>query len=308
MSEKKITAFAPATVANVACAFDVLGFALNTMGDTVTAKFSKTPGITISKVTGTPSPTDPNKNTAGVAVKYLLDSLNSTNGIDLEIHKGLPIGSGLGSSAASAVAALVAVNKLLDEPYTKEQLVKFAIQSEAIACGSAHPDNVVPSLLGGCTLIRSVDPVDIINIPVPENLECVVVTPEIELRTEDARKILNREIKLDKVVTQLGNVAGLIAGFYRNDLELVARSLSDVIIEPQRAMLIPGFEQAKQAALKNGAIGCSISGSGPTIFAFLDGSSNSQKVIDAIVEVFRVYGIIANGFASKINLNGATVL
>lgn len=313
----RITAFAPATVANVACAFDILGFALEQPGDTITASFldensdflSKASNqILIKQLDGAPTPTDPSKNTAGVAVNLLLSNLKESRKILLEIKKGLPIGSGLGSSAASAAAGLVAVNALLGNPLSKYELLPFAIESEGVACGSAHPDNVVPSLIGGCTLIRSVSPLDIIELPIPEKLICIVVTPKIELRTEDARKILTKELPLAKIVTQLGNVAGLISGFYRNDLELISRSLSDVLIEPQRALLIPGFDSVKQAALRADALGCSISGSGPTIFAFAEDSSNTDKIKQSMVAEFNSIGIDANGIVSKINALGTHII
>lgn len=317
---QSITAFAPATVANVACAFDILGFAIEETGDKVTASFiedsifNKNESIStseqqviIQQISGDKIPTDPTKNTAGSAVLELLFHLKEGRRILLEIEKGLPIGSGLGSSSASSSAALVAVNALLGSPLSKQQLLPFAINSESIACGSAHPDNVVPCIMGGCTLIRSVNPLDVIQLPVPEDLICIVVSPKIELRTEDARKILNRELPLNKIVTQLGNVAGLIAGFYRNDLELISRSLNDVLIEPQRAVLIPGFNQVKQNAIEAGALGCSISGSGPTIFAFSKRSADSLKIKERMIIGFKDVGIEASSIISKINIEGAKV-
>src|SRR3989339_1224235 len=238
----QITAYAPATVANVACGFDILGFAVEKPGDTVTVNFKKTAGVKITKIIGNKNlPLDAVKNTAGYAVIKLLEYLNEKRGIEMELHKNMPLGSGLGSSAASSVAALLAVNKILGEPLTKEELIPFAMEGERLACGAAHADNVAPALLGGFTLIRSYDPLDVIKIKTPKNLFSAVIHPHVEVSTEDARKILKKQITLKQAITQWGNTAGLIAGLLQEDLGLIARSLQDVVIEPIRSLLIPGF-------------------------------------------------------------------
>ncbi|UCE08737.1 MAG: homoserine kinase, partial [bacterium] len=262
----QIHIFAPATVANVACGFDILGFAIDNPGDEVILTKKKDPGVSISKITGDQSelPIDPEKNTAGVAVLTFLKYLKSNQGIDIELHKKMPLGSGLGSSAASAVASVFAANILLDNPLDKQQLLPFALEAEKIACGVAHADNAAPALLGGFVLIRSYDPLDVVRISTPQKLFCTIIHPQIEIRTEDARKILKKEILFKDAIIQWGNIAGLIAGLIKSDYGLIQRSMQDVIIEPVRSILIPRFQEIKNAAIGAGALGCSISGSGPS--------------------------------------------
>lgn len=305
-----IKVFAPATVANVACGFDILGFAVDAPGDEVIVKFKKSPGVVISKITGDNGklPRDPEKNTAGVAVLEFLKSIKSRQGVEIKLHKKMPLGSGLGSSAASAVAAVFAVNLLFGEPLKREQLLPFAMEGERIACGSAHADNVAPSLLGGFVLIRSYNPLDVVKIPTPKSLFCIIVHPQIEVRTEDARKILRREISLKDAISQWGNVAGLIAGLYKTDYSLIGRSLQDIIIEPVRAILIPNFEKVKNAALDAGALGCSISGSGPSIFALSNSLKTAKNIGQAMSGQFELLKIQSEIYISKINQDGPKIL
>ena len=280
-AHQEVRVFAPATVANVACGFDVLGFAINAPGDEVVARHSEKPGLRITKITGDDGklPKIPEKNTAGVAALDLLRHLGmSDRGIELEIHKKMPFGSGLGSSAASAVAGVYAVNKLIGEPLAKQQLLPFAMQGEASADGAWHADNVGPSLLGGIVFVRSNQELDIAQLPVPENLWAAVVHPDIEILTKVAREILPTNIPMVNATQQIGNLGGLICGLIQEDYAMIGRSIHDVIAEPRRQKLIPEFYNAKRAAMSNGALGFSISGAGPSVFALCEGEQIAQRV------------------------------
>lgn len=307
---RRATAFAPATVANVACGFDVLGFALSQPGDTVTAELTETGAVEIHDIQGDDGrlPRSADRNTAGVVVRSLLDHLRSPLGITLTIFKGMPLGSGMGSSAASAAAALVAANELLGGPLSRRELVPFAIEGERAACGSGHADNVAPALLGNFTLIRSYDPLDIVSLPAPEDLHCVLIHPHIEIRTEDARRVLRKQVYLKDAITQWGNTAALVAGILLKDYALIGRSLTDVIVEPERSLLIPGFNAAKSAALRAGALGCSISGSGPAMFALCEGAGPTADVAAALKGSFEAVGIESKVFVSRVNTEGARLL
>lgn len=307
---KTIKVFAPATVANVACGFDVLGFAVDAPGDVVTMKLTDKPEIKIVAISGDGGrlPLTAEKNTASVAVNAFLQHLNIQQGVEITIEKNLPLGSGMGSSAASSAAAVVAINELLNKPLTKEQLVPFAMEAERIACGAAHADNVAPAIMGGFVLIRSYAPLDLIKIPSPENLFCTVITPDIELRTEDARKVLKQEITMKDAISQWGNLAALIAGLMQNDYALIGRSLQDVVVEPMRSLLIPGFEEVKQAALESGVLGCSISGSGPSIFALADTENIAVSAGIAMQKALNNIGLSGKIYTSKVNAEGAKVI
>jgi homoserine kinase len=283
----EVKVFAPASIGNISCGFDVMGVSLGHPGDEIVARRVRQAGIKITKITGENGvlPTSPDKNTAGVAARELLNYLNSDVGIELEIHKKMPLGSGLGSSAASSVGAVVAVNRLLGDPCKTSELLSFAAEGEHVACGTAHLDNVAPSLFGGFVFIRSQQPPDIIELDCPKPLFATVVHPQIEINTEDTRKILRRDISLKKAVTQWGNVGGLVAGLLKGDYGLISRSLEDVIIEPTRSVLIPGFDDVKQAALDAGALGSGISGSGPSIFALSSSEATASSVGDAMQQV-----------------------
>lgn len=304
-----VTVFAPATVANVAAGFDILGFAVRAPGDEVTATLSGPSGVRVTRIDGDGGvlPREAEKNTAGVAALRLIEKTGSAAGVELSIRKMMPLGSGLGSSAASGVAAAVAVNELLGRPLTRRELLPFCMEAERIACGAAHADNAAPALLGGFVLVRSYDPLDVVRISAPDDLVAAVVHPHVEIRTEDARKILRTKITMKDAVTQWGNTAGLIAGLLTADYALVGRSLTDVIIEPARAILIPGFHRVKDAALDAGALGCSISGSGPSIFALCRGLDAAQKAGDVMAGVFKAMGIGCDLHVSGINRDGAVV-
>ena len=276
---ESVRMFAPATVANVSCGFDVLGFAVNEPGDEIILQKNDTGELKIDTITGDGGklPTDPSKNTATVSIQQYLKHLGLSQGFTLTLHKKMPLGSGMGSSAASSVAGVVAANKLLGEPLAESDLLPFAMEGERIACGSAHADNVAPALYGGLVLIRSYDPLDVIRIATPDDLFCTLIHPKIQIRTEDARAIMKRQIALPKAVQQWGNLAGLIAGFLQKDYALIARSMQDVIAEPVRSILIPGFNNVRQAALDSGVLGFSISGSGPSMFALSQGADIAKK-------------------------------
>lgn len=305
-----ITAFAPASVANLNCGFDSLGLALEQPGDMVSAAFNTLNTVRIVGITGDGGklPLDAAANTGGVAVIALLKALGSNQGIDLQIHKNMPLGSGLGSSAASAVAAAVAANALLGNPFSKTQLFPFVLAGEAVASGSEHGDNVFPSLLGGIVLIRSYNPIDVIQLPVPKGLHIVVVHPNVEILTKDARNILPKQIPLKDGIQQAANLAGLVAGLYSNDLGLIGRSLHDVFAEPYRAPLIPHFDKVRQAAMYGGALGFGISGSGPSMFALCDSQIRAKQITELIHKALNGKGIAFETYLSKINTEGAKVI
>lgn len=308
---KHVKAFAPATVANVACGFDIFGFAIQDPGDVVELRQVDKPGIVITDITGDEGrlPRAAEKNAVTVVMLHMLKHLGIKDfGAEVILHKNMPLGSGMGSSAASAVAGVVAMNELLGNPLSRQELLPFAMEGERIASGSAHADNVGPSLLGGFVVIRSYNPLDIFTIPVPEDLYCTLVHPDIEINTKDARYILRNEVSLKNTIAQMGNVAGLVAGLMKSDYDLISRSMVDVIIEPVRSILIPEFTEVKRAAIENGALGCSISGAGPSMFALSKGEENARKAGEAMKKTFANVGIEATLHLSAINKGGAQVL
>jgi homoserine kinase len=307
MNQLKV--FAPATIANVACGFDVLGLALNYPGDEILVTKTDDNEVVITACRNAENlPLDADKNVAGVAVTALLNKLGSNQGFEIELIKGVKPGSGIGSSAASSAAAVVAVNKLLGSPFTKNELVEFAMEGERCATGVAHADNVAPSIIGGFTLVRSYEPLDIIKIEAPPELWATVIHPQLEVKTRDARRVLKGGIDLSKAITQWGNVGGLIAGLYSEDYDLIGRSLVDVVIEPIRSILIPGFEKVKRATLDAGALGCSISGSGPSIFGLSKGEEVANRVKDVMAQVYTQYGVDFEIHVSQVNSEGAKII
>ena len=306
-----IRVFAPATVANVACGFDIFGFAVDSPGDVVELTRRDTPGVVITDIIGDEGrlPREATRNTAGISIQRYLQHIDRTDiGIDLLLTKQMPLGSGLGSSAASAVAGVFAINELLDRPLQTIDLLPFAMEGERIACGSAHADNVGPSLLGGFVVVRSYNPLDVIKLDTPAGMHATLVHPDIEVNTKDARFILKNEVSLKNTIIQMGNVAGLVAGLMKPDYDLISRSMVDVIIEPVRAILIPQFGEVKQAALDNGALGCSISGSGPSMFALCRDAETAQRVGQAMQEAFLAVGITSEVYVSEINRQGPRVI
>jgi homoserine kinase len=308
---QEVRAFAPATVANVACGYDVLGFAIDAPGDEVVVRHYDKPGLHITAITGDGGklPRAPEENTAGVAALDLLRHLGMTDrGIEMEIHKKMPFGSGLGSSAASAVAGAYAVNKLIGEPLSKLQLLPFAMAGEASADGAWHADNVAPCLLGGIVFIRSNDELDVSQLPAPDNLWAAVVHPDIEILTKVAREILPADIPIANATQQIGNLGGLLCGIIRSDYGLISRSIHDVIAEPRRQKLIPDFYKAKRAAMSAGALGFSISGAGPSVFALCEGEETARKAAEAVAAVFSNLRLENQRYVSRINPRGVHVV
>ncbi|MFT5165567.1 MAG: homoserine kinase [Saprospiraceae bacterium] len=306
-----IKVFAPASVANVAVGFDILGFALEKPGDEIIATFSNTPGLRITKITGDKGKLtyDLEKNTAGYAAMKVLEHLGeSGRGIEMEIHKKMPFGSGLGSSAASAVAGVMAINELYSRPLTKRELLPFAVLGEQIADGAYHADNVAPSLIGGMIMIRDNLTLDYHRLPVPKGIYATLVYPHIQILTKDSRDILSDQVSLQNCIHQSGNLGGLIVGLYNGDIGLIGRSLQDVIIEPQRSRLIPHFDKVKDAALSAGALGCSISGAGPSIFALSANSLIAENVGNEMQRIFSDANITSTLYISPINQEGAVLL
>ena len=306
MNEIKI--FAPGTIANLSCGFDVLGLCLETVGDEMIIRKSKQKGVRITKIVGADLPLETEKNVAGVAALAMLENLETDYGFEIEIYKKIKAGSGIGSSAASSAGAVFGINELLGRPFSNEELVAFAMQGEKLASGSAHADNVAPALLGGFTLVRSYEPLDIIKIKSPEELFATVIHPQIELKTSDARSILKKNISLKSAIIQWGNVGGLIAGLYTNDYGLIGRSLHDEIVEPLRSVLIPAFDLVKKSAMKSGALGVGISGSGPSIFALSKGQETAEKVAKAMCEVYDEVDLPYEIHVSKINDEGIKII
>jgi|Deesub1362B_J571_1020462.scaffolds.fasta_scaffold09316_2 homoserine kinase len=311
MSEKSsIRVFSPATVANVSCGFDVLGFALERPGDEIVLKRAEEPGIRITRITGDGGclPKEPEQNAAGAALQAMVRSMGYSGGLELEIHKKMPVQSGLGSSAASAAGAVFAANRLLGCPFASADLVPFAMEGERAACGTAHADNVAPALLGGFVIVRSRFPLDVVPIGAPPSLICTVFSPEIQISTAHSRRILRQRIDLQEAVEQWGNLAALIAALLREDYDLLSRSLQDRIVEPIRARLIPGFVQAKKAAVEAGALGAGISGSGPSVFALSTTLQTARAVGRVLVRSFERYQVRGTVYVSKINTRGPVIL
>jgi len=301
----KISAFAPATVANVGPGFDILGFALSGPGDEVTAEWASGPEIIISSIEGDGGklPVDPARNCVGVVAAAILKAVGCQRSVSLTLRKGLPLGSGMGSSAASSAASALAVNKLLGSPFSERELVPFAMMGEKQACGAAHADNVAPALLGGFVLITSYEPLQIVELPCPPSLFYAVINPDFPLETALSRSVLPRDISLAKTIQQTASLAGLLSGLYTNDLELIASSLVDHIAEPARLPLIRGGAEVKSAALRAGALNCSISGSGPSLFALCASAESATTVGEAMRETFRGFGIGSSLYSGPVSRN-----
>ena len=312
MTDRVVTAFAPATVSNVACGFDVLGFPMEEPGDTVSARLLPVgAGVQIDDILndGGRIPRQPEKNTASVAAQALLDALGEKRGVALTITKGLPLASGLGGSAASAAAAVVAVNALVGGNATVDQLVAAALLGEGLGKGGAHPDNIAPAICGGFVLVRHPHPPDIVRLPVPKGLTVVLVHPDIEIVTAQARALLGTTVLLSDAVQQWANLGALVDGLHRSDFDLISRSLVDSIAEPKRAPLIPGLASIKKAAMDAGALGCSISGSGPSIFALCRDRATADRVAPAMTAaVTAAIGVTSQTYVSSISTRGAHVI
>lgn len=308
---KEIKVFAPATVANVVCGFDVLGFAVNEPGDEVIMRLVDEPGVRLLKITGDEGrlPLDSAKNTVSASVQHYLKHLNRPDiGVEIELHKKMPIGSGLGSSSASTVAGLYAINQLMGNLLTAKELVPFAMKGEELACGYGHADNVAPALMGGFVLVRSYEPLDLIALPTPSNLFAAIVYPEVDVPTKDARQMIKAKVLLKDAVTQWGNVAGLVSGLFLNDMDLVGRSMKDVLIEPTRSILIPGFDTLRALAMQNGAVGFGISGSGPSVFALVKDEETAKKITNLQQKHLAQLNIHSNAYVSSVNAEGPKII
>ena len=309
--KKTIKVFAPATISNVGCGFDTIGFALNEPGDIISLKLRNDGIVRITKITGDSGvlPKEISKNTTSFAIlEFLKKYKDKTIGVDIEIRKKMPIGSGLGSSAASAVAGVYGLNILLGNPFDEKDILDFAIKGESIASGAIHADNVAPALLGGFILIRDYNPLEIIKIPTPKNLYCAVVYPHIVIETKAARKLIKKQIPLTLARKHFGNIGALVSSLYANNFDLLGRTIHDEISEPARSTLIPGYDDIKAAALKSGAYGCSLSGSGPSIFAFAKSKSSAERIGKAMQNEVKKNGIKVSLYVSKINNVGPKVI
>ncbi len=307
---REVTVFAPASMGNVAVGYDLLGSALNGLGDHVTVRRIDEPVVRIEAITGrvTDLPTEPADNTATVALKSLRDAAGTDHGFEVSIEKGIPLGSGLGGSAASAVGAVVAGAELCPGSWSKDELLLHALAGEAVASGDLHPDNVAPCLYGGLVLTRAMDPPDAVPIPVPSRIRCVLVHPDRVVPTREARACLPDTIPLADSVRQTAHLGAFVAGCYRDDLALIGRALRDLIVEPHRATLVPGFADVQDAAMAAGALGCSLSGAGPTLFAWCNGPSEAEHVQDAMVEAFGQHDISTEAWISIVPPEGACIV
>lgn len=308
MGKNRVKVFAPASVANVGCGFDVFGFAIHGPGDIIEASLSDSPGVTILSIEGDQGklPLIAEENTAGLAVLSMLETLDLSQetGINLKITKKMPMGSGLGSSAASSAGAVFAVNKLLGEPFDRMGLLPFAIRGETAASGAPHADNVAASLLGGFVLVRRNDPPDVILLKAPAKLFCTIIHPHIEIKTKDTRMILRKDVTLAKAVRQWGNVGAMVAGLMSGDYNLIGRSMDDEIIEPIRSVLIPGYDEMKAGALEAGALGFSISGAGPSVFALSASENTAEKIGKKAQHILTEMHLESDVYLSGINTNG----
>ena len=305
----KIKIQAPATIANLSCGFDVLGLCLNTPYDEIEVIKTSDKKVTLEIIKSPYDdiPSNPQENTGGVPAELILKDLNLDFGFNIRIKKGIPLSGGLGSSAATAAGVVFAINELLDKKLNKKKMIKYALEGEKISVSSAHADNIVPCLFGGLTLIRDMDSFDVINIPISE-FNIVLIHPHIKINTEDARNILPKNIKLTSAVNQWGNLASLVYAFSSNNHDLIKKSMNDGVIEPIRSVLIPGFNTIKDIALKLGAFGCSISGSGPTIFAITDSSEIANNIGDASKEYYDLENLDCDIYRPDINYGGPVIL
>ena len=302
-NDEKIIIHSPATVANLVCGFDVLGMALEAPGDRMEMRLLDEPRVVVTSRDGFPLPTDPAQNTAGAPLLAMIEEMGQPLGFEVIIDKRIKPGSGIGSSAASAAGAVVGANHLLGNIFSKEDLVRFAMFGEKVASGVKHADNIAPCIYGGVTLIRSIFPLDIVPLDSPP-LYVTVVHPQIEVKTADARQILKKQVLLKDAIRQWGNIAGLVAGFLQHDYDLIGRSLEDVIIEPVRSILIPGFHEVKKVCREAGALGGGISGSGPSIFMLSRDSKTSADVETAMAAIYTRIGIEFHTYATTINKQG----
>ena len=305
---KEIRIFSPGTVSNVSCGFDVLGFCLDTVGDEMVVRISSEKGIRITKIEGFDLPFETHKNVAGVSAQALIDDLKPDCGFEIEIYKYIKPGSGIGSSAASAAGSVFAINELMGRPYTKTELTRFAMKGEALASQSEHADNLAPAIFGGFTLVKSISPLEILRLPIPDELYATIIHPQIEIKTAEARAILPKSVPLQDAIAQWSNLGSLIHALHNGDYELLQRSLHDSIVEPYRSKLIPHFEDIKLATLASGALGIGISGSGPSIFALSKGEKTAKAVEHSMRKVYTKTTVQFETYVSKINPKGIKII
>ena len=303
---QKIIVYSPASVANIVCGFDILGFAIDSPFDKMVIHKTKKRGVTIINKDNYGLPVEPSKNVIGAALLAMLEEVPAGTGFIVESTKGIKPGSGIGSSAASAAGAVVGANHLLFNRFTKRELVNFAMSGEEVASGSRHADNIAPCIYGGVTLIRSAGELDIVSIPSPE-LFISILHPQIEVKTSEARNMLSKNVSMKDATIQWGNVAGLIAGFMKRDYQLIGRSMEDVIVEPVRSTLIPGFAEVKRKCMEAGALGGGISGSGPSIFMFCQSKETAEDVELAMINVYKDMNIKFITYVTNINKEGIRI-
>ena len=306
--KNEIKIFSPATVANVACGFDVLGFCLDTIGDERVIRKTEAKGIKITKIEGYDLPFEAEKNVAGVSALAMYNALQPDCGFEIEIYKKIKPGSGIGSSSASAAGSVFGMNALLGNPLNKTELTNFAMKGEALASKCEHADNLAPAIFGGFTLVKSACPLKVLELPTPSDLFATLIHPQIEIKTSESRAILPKEIPLSNAITQWANVGSLVHALHTSDYDLIKESLNDVVIEPYRKQLIPHFDDVKSAVLEAGALGCAISGSGPSIFALSKSEATAKAVQLAMQNVYSKSNIQFETYVSKINTQGIKIL
>ena len=304
----QIKVFSPATISNVACGFDVLGFPIYSIGDEMIVKKTKKKSLIITDITGYSVPYDINKNVSTIAAKAMIESLNPNCGFDFKINKKIIPGSGIGSSGSSAAASVYAINKLLDSPLNENELISFAMRGEVVSSISEHADNVSPAILGGIVMIKSLSPLEVIKLPTPKELYCFVINPKIEIKTSFSRKILPNKVKLKNTTKQVSTFGSFIHALHTEDYELIGRSLNDYLIEKHRKKLIPLYDEVKSIAIKQGALGCSISGSGPSIFALTKGVEKANEINRLVTELYKTSGNDFSTYVSKISVKGVSTM
>ena len=304
----QIKVFSPATISNVACGFDVLGFPIYSIGDEMIVKKTKKKSLIITDITGYSVPYDINKNVSTIAAKAMIESLNPNCGFDFKINKKIIPGSGIGSSGSSAAASVYAINKLLDSPLNENELISFAMRGEVVSSISEHADNVSPAILGGIVMIKSLSPLEVIKLPTPKELYCFVINPKIEIKTSFSRKILPNKVKLKNTTKQVSTFGSFIHALHTEDYELIGRSLNDYLIEKHRKKLIPLYDEVKSIAIKQGALGCSISGSGPSIFALTKGVEKANEINRLVTELYKTSGNDFSTYVSKISEKGVSTM
>ena len=304
----RIKVFSPGSITNLSCGYDILGVCLNNRGDEITVTKTINKGIVIKSNDEYDISKDINENVAGIAAQALLKNTSTKFGFEIEIKKGIKPGSGIGSSAASSAGTVFAINQLLDSPFSQLDLIKFSMEGEKFVSGSYHADNVAPIILGGITLVRSIDEIDVIKLPSPKTLEVIIVRPNIEIKTSDSRKVVKKKIKIEKMVKQSANLASFVSSLYTEDFDLMSKSVVDIIAEPNRKILIPEFDKIKNKSKNSGAIAVGISGSGPSIFSLSNNTIISKKILETASNHYDKLGIDHDGFISKINPTGIKIL